>query len=791
MMDRNQLYSRHNNFAYTNVNGLNNDNNENANRNNKKYVDTQKSIINKNNTNIPKNYNPPYNEMYAAIPGIFGKRFPPKETNPVSTRYDPIGDFMFRNGLYDRDNTIRYYTNYINVDSTFRSTVPVAVTDSVGWIQLGEYPLSFTFNSNLMRIVDMGKESNIAVDDKIMLSGVLPIVRRLRTIFDDENKTKLFEFTRGSKYMKINYKHFMKFPYEFSDIINYDRDVYIENYDTVGVEVEIQGIQGELDSNYIGNIPIGTLNAVHRVFLYNPDSTVAKTYSDDSFYIELVSPYNNEKQFVLQSYNVQITYHYIAGIPINEINAEYPIDSNHIIGYHRVSAVDSQDSFTVSIPKIATLVDESISYIDTTGQYVGGNGGNIYIAKIEEIQQSFPNPNHYILQLPYIYTQVVYIKMISSEFPNIQDNIISTGTKKNNRLYWQNLEDGNVVYYIELDSGTYDPEGLQFLIDKKISEIPRSFSRNINPNNNNIRYTQFNIIKTNIDQATNIVTFSSYTEAVISKPFTRVSPPIEKDVVQIGLLKYTITIGQINHRLSRGNKITISGALSYYGIPASVLNGDHYVDTVIDDNQYTIVVQDFNLEENIVDTGGGYAVYVLTPNTFRLRFDYSDTMGKLLGFRNVGSSIAITKYGSTVTNKDEYEKELGIDEEGATITYENNSLLFSADNYILVVCKQIEGIYSFGQNKSAFAKIILPDPYGISGYTYNCNDRLALNTYVETPIYFHNPIKYLKTLEFEFYSPDGELYDFNGLDHSFTIEIVTLNDSPKGTGITSFSGIIN
>jgi len=108
-----------------------------------------------------------------------------------------------------------------------------------------------------------------------------------------------------------------------------------------------------------------------------------------------------------------------------------------------------------------------------------------------------------------------------------------------------------------------------------------------------------------------------------------------------------------------------------------------------------------------------------------------------------------------------------------------------------VVCKQIEGIYSFGKNKFAFAKILLPDPYGVSGYQFNHNNRLVLDTFVDAPIYFHEPIKNLSELEFEFYSPDGELYDFNGLDHSFTIEIVILSDAPKGTGLTSFSGLIN
>ena len=381
--------------------------------------------------------------------------------------------------------------------------------------------------------------------------------------------------------------------------------------------------------------------------------------------------------------------------------------------------------------------------------------------------------------------------MISSEFPNAQDNIFSVGSKKNNKLYWQNLEDGEQLYSIELDSGTYDPNGMRAIIDSKISQVPRAFSRSVGSNNNNIKYTNYNIIKCNINQITNIVTFSSYTEAVISKPFTFISPPINQNIVPIGLLKYSITVGQVNHRLSKGDKITISGSLPYFGIPASIINTDHYVAEIIDDNQYTIDVQDFNLESNIVDNGGGQAVYILTPNIFRLRFDYSDTFGKVLGFRNTGSTIAITKYNSVISNKDEYEKELGVNEEGMVVTYENNSLLFSADNYILVVCKQIEGIYSFGKNKFAFAKILLPDPYGVSGYQFNHNNRLVLDTFVDAPIYFHEPIKNLSELEFEFYSPDGELYDFNGLDHSFTIEIVILSDAPKGTGLTSFSGLIN
>ena len=785
MYNNTQLLSSHNNFINRRVLS------GNKNEADMTYVQSQTGVINNNNKKVPKNYKPPYDDMYTAMPGIFGKRFPPKShyqginsSDNSNTRYDPYGEYLFKKGLSDRDNSLSYYTNYINIDSSFRNKNSIPQTDDTQWIKLDSNPLRFSFNSKNLEVIDENYESEIQIDDKIMMAGILPIKKKLKTIYGDKNQNKLFEFTNGSKYLKINNKHYMKFPETFAEISEYNKFTYIENYDTKNVNVEISGIQGELGTNYIGNIAINTLNSTHQVLLYNPDESAENTYNDNWFFIELTTEYSSPIPYNVPPYNVDITYYYLAGVPINQINAEYPIDDEHVTGYHRVVDV-SEESFTISLPKVSTLLDESIC---SDGQGKCGGGNNITIAKISEIITAYPNPNHYLIKLPYTYSQVVYIKMISSEFPNVQKNINDTGVNKNNKLYWQNLEDGDIVYSIDIESGTYNPLSLQNAIEQKILSVRRVYSRNISESqSNNIEYTENNIIKLTIDEKTEIVTFKSYTEATIYKPFIETNPKIT-NTNPIGLLKYSITINQINHRMKVGDKIIINNSLSYFGIPAKVLNGEHVITEIINENQYIIIVKNFNLEDDRTDTGGGSCVSILTPNIFRLRFDFPDTMGRILGFRNPGSNIAITPYNNVITNKDDYEKELGIDEEGNLVAYTNNSLLFSADNYILVVCKQIIGISNFGDIKDVFAKIQLPDALSSIFNSSNISsNRMILDTFVDAPIYFHSPIRNLYELEFEFYTPDGQLYDFGGLDHSFTLEVVTMSDTPKGTGLVSFN----
>ena len=51
------------------------------------------------------------------------------------------------------------------------------------------------------------------------------------------------------------------------------------------------------------------------------------------------------------------------------------------------------------------------------------------------------------------------------------------------------------------------------------------------------------------------------------------------------------------------------------------------------------------------------------------------------------------------------------------------------------------------------------------------------------------PIKTLSELEFKFYSPSRSLYEFNGLDHSFTLEFYQEVTDIKGSNINVKSGL--
>jgi len=101
-------------------------------------------------------------------------------------------------------------------------------------------------------------------------------------------------------------------------------------------------------------------------------------------------------------------------------------------------------------------------------------------------------------------------------------------------------------------------------------------------------------------------------------------------------------------------------------------------------------------------------------------------------------------------------------------------------NYILMTCKQAQIISDIDTNKfNIFAKILLNGEPGTR----------LFNTFVNTPQFLYTPITQLYKLDLAFYSPDGSLYDFNGVEHSFTLKVITVSDHPKGTGMNEIGNI--
>lgn len=755
------LKDKHN-FTLTHVGGKSNTDN------NLEYIKNQKKVIDSRKELYPTNYEPPYNDMYTKIPGLFGDRFQPVNKEPQHPeKYDPLSDYLHKMGNMDRANVTRYYTEYINIDSSNRNKIPKASIDT--WSTLITDPLLFTKDSKSLFIKH--ENHNFEINDKISISGVKYVKKnlkiKLKTIeaSGTTTTTTVIQFTNNSQYMTINMPSRMVFN---------DNITTAAAYDVTGLMVEIAGVKGFPGTAFIENIPINSINTKHQILLINPDDPT--NYSDSRFYIKLIKAYTGDNTTFLPSdYNFSITYYYIAGIPINQLNAEYPINPQNLTGYHLITSV-TQNGYYITLQKSATSIDSITGY---TG------GSDIYVAKILDIELGYPNPNHYVVKLEKTYNNIVKVNLVSSEFPNTEKVIKALPeNKKNNKIYWQNLEDGDYVYSVEIDSGNYNPTDLVTEINNKIyGTVKRISAVDLgDPVLLNATFTNNNYIQLSINTDKDLSIFRSFKEALLVKPFIEVNPSIDTkggDTVTTAI-SYTITIQMSNHGLSVGDSILISGSLAYFGIPVEVINKEHLVVTIVDKDRYTIVVEHFNLGTTRTDNGGGSAVSIFVPNIFRLRFDYTDTFGRQLGFRNVGEAVAVTSYASIISNKDMYPNEPVYDEAGNKIVVTNNALILSGDNYILMACSQFDtskfrGIYSSGKVKNAFGKILLTHEPG----------KVLFNSFVEAPVYMHDPVPTITELELFFYSPDGELFNFNGLDHSFTLEIVTIAEFPKGTGITS------
>ena len=161
-----------------------------------------------------------------------------------------------------------------------------------------------------------------------------------------------------------------------------------------------------------------------------------------------------------------------------------------------------------------------------------------------------------------------------------------------------------------------------------------------------------------------------------------------------------------------------------------------------------------------------------------MRFDQSDTLGRVLGFRNPGEATSITPFDTIVSNQNKYQFETGQNAVGQTIPIRNNALQLSGENYIIMVAEPLRTLLAIGKIKNAFAKILLCDSPG----------RILFNSYVPITHYYEDPLSELYRLDISFFTSDGNLFDFNGVDHSFTLEIVTVSDIPEGTGINANTG---
>lgn len=646
--------------------------------------------------------------------------------------YNPNIEYNKSNGTYT-NTTMRYIDHYINIDSSLRRKEPVITYDG-NYKTLTNNCLKLTKDSNLMFVKC---NHNYKVNDKIVLEGVSP---KVSTYID----TKLLSFTNNSKTISITI-------YD-TDIINIfpstDDNVYLEISDFTNYDVYANSI------DYIGNIPISIINDIHKFsFVKTSDSIEITIELPFKYYTSSLYPISNITR------TFKISYFFYSNISIYNINAFYPTSIYAKQSYHTIKDINDE-GFYVDVG--------SKSQIDLEF------GNNIRIRKILKYESGYLEPNSYVLELTETYKNIISVEMISSEFPCIENTIYKNKSIKtsivqgynennkeitylqNNKLYWQNQDEGNYVYSIEIDVGKYTIENLVKEIEEKVYQTERKYY------SSNQLYNNHNVIKVSYDMDKDLITFKSFNEYNYDK-IVRCDENGEEDEngnFMLITLDYDdeekIFIDNKEIQITKISKNTkLSTELTYYIAPyTSSSNGFFY-----------------------------------TKNIFRLLFNYNDTFGKMLGFMNVGKDTSITQYSSIITNKMLYSPILGLTVDVDDINM-GNSVDLSGHNYLIMVCKEfpvMDNVLNVNKNQ-AFSKILL---YGVGGYVKGTDygnymgGNFVYNSFVKMKKIYYIPIHEISRLTFEFYSPSGELYDFNGVDHSFTLKITTLENILDNTNINS------
>jgi hypothetical protein len=167
-------------------------------------------------------------------------------------------------------------------------------------------------------------------------------------------------------------------------------------------------------------------------------------------------------------------------------------------------------------------------------------------------------------------------------------------------------------------------------------------------------------------------------------------------------------------------------------------------------------------------------------------------MGVQLGFRNVGNDTSVFGFSSVIKNSDPYENEnvtviSGInyvsDPSGNLILLKNNSIKLNGYEYIMMVIEEFSNVITINNSKVTkyFAKINMPS---VSATSFKYTELMLYDTFVNVSSVLYNPID-LSKLTVSFYAPDGTLFDFCGVDHSFVLEVTSINYIPDETGIDS------
>lgn len=671
---------------------------------NNQYKDAKENIFNKivnNNSQLKINNFENYDKYLSS-------------KNSEGSKFQIYKKYQNYNPLENEVNTnYKCRISRINIDSKNRNTVPknIVLNNSTNLSD----PFNFQKNSNIITIIY--NNHGLTNNDTITISNVI----------GNEYYLKQFEFIQNSNYIKIYHPSHGMEPFITSDTYS-------------PYQILIQNITNN-NSTFYQNIPLNILNDYHNVY-FNTDNS--NNYDINYYYILInIAPLNNE----IINVNYKVIFQHLYGIPIANINANYPISPVFLQGYQTISNIIDNNTFQIIVSYIA----------NTTINRCGGN--NISINKIIDYIHGYSDNNHYIINLNKTFYNVIAMKLISTEFPNTEKVIKdSPPDRQNNKLYWQIIGDGNTIYSISITSGNYAVNDLTLEMQSLISNVKMS-SLNGNTSTSNYEYLDTFNAQITINVNSNLFSIQFYGTIIVQNPFKIiVNDPIAQT--------YYLEIFHPNHSLEVNAEIIIQNAIDIGVVPASIINNIPYlIYNIIDKDHYLIQLPRFNLNTTNVDvvSGGGNAVQMNYPLKGRLLFDRLGTIGNIIGFRNVGLPSSITQWNYTINNNTPYINDALLNTSGLPLTSNiiSNYINLNGDNYLLITNPLLKNTIDTGGLNGIFAKLLFAGSPGSVLY----------NQFIQLGEEFIDGILSLSELEFFFYNQTGSLYNFNGLEHSFTIEI--------------------
>ena len=638
-----------------------------------------------------------------------------QRSRPTNSNGSDLSEYTRRKLVPITTSSEKYKTTRINIDSFYRNKYPKNILDSNQHF-LSNNPFYFQIGSNLLTIYD--PSHGYSYGDNIIIKNITVVLQNAKITFEKDNY-----------YVRIELDN-----HNLNPLYNYI--VLINNF-----------VGNNTNNTIFDNININYINKIQNVYFTDGINIATNNF----FYIKInIKPITNNNSLC------DINLYALNGIPLSNINSDYPISINQAQSSLNITNIISQDYYQVTLSLKATIgLTNNINLISLQSA-TGVGGSDIIISKIVSVIEGFPDANHFKYSLGRNFSHVRKIRLLSTEIPNTEKMIRSSPiSKQNNLLYWQNVDDGLIEYMISITEGNYSINDLATEIQAQVVATPRQGQLNVNTSR--IIYLNDHFATVNINQNNNKFEISYYTTVILTQAITKSTYTFSDGFVRI-------IVNHPNHKLNSGDTIFINNAVDTEAIPSTAMNGTFSIEAIINVDNYQIKLAKFNVSTFNAATGGGDAINILTPLQTRLLFDRVGTIGNLLGFRNVGDYNAITIYSKKISNIIEYELDSNLNTLGIKNSSIINSTLlnFNGDNYIYLTLNyifkdsiDIQGI------KNIFAKLLL------SG---NPNT-VIYNDFIQIGEEFLNTIISLSELEIFFYTADGLLYDFNNINVSFTIEL--------------------